>query len=155
MQDKASLYFFPFFLFLFFFPKNDLLLCIYLYSSFYMCRAQGDSGHSFVVPSDTFWKLSPSFQPLSYSASPPACLDTLKLLCVWTGETELLFRSYLQGSDIRQLFPRKLTLHIKRERGKKIKKTGAVCLRQKGRGEEKRTRELPKKNQNSSLYFPP
>lgn len=84
-----------------------------------MCRAEGDSGHSFMVPSDSVWKLSPpvSFQPLSYSASPSACLDTLKLLCVWAGETELLFRSYLQGSDIRQLFPRKFTLHIKRERG--------------------------------------
>lgn len=53
----------------------------------------------------------------------------LKLLCVWAGETELLFRSYLQGSDIRQLFPRKLTLHIKRERGKKKKKKeNEVCV---------------------------
>lgn len=70
----------------------------------------------------------PLFQPLSYSASPSACLDTLKLLCVWAGETELLFRSYLQGSDIRQLFPRKLTLYIKRERGKKNRKENKVCV---------------------------
>lgn len=121
-----------------------------------MCRAQGDSGHSFVVPSDTFWKLSPFFQPLSYSASPSACLDTLKLLCVWTGEAELLFRSYLQGSDIRQLFPRKLTLHIKRERGKKNKENEGSVFKTEGLGgggeENKRAAQ---KNQNSSLYFPP
>lgn len=115
-----------------------------------MCRAQGDSGHSFVVPSDTFWKLSPSFQQLSYSASPSACLDTLKLLCVWTGETELLFRSYLQGSDIRQLFPRKLTLHIKRERGKKKKKKeneGCVFKTEGPGGRRRREQEsCPKKS---------
>jgi len=94
-------------------------------------------------------KALPPFQPLSYPASPSACLDMLELLCVWAGETELLFMSYLQGSDIRQLFPRKLTLHIKRERGKKKKKkkTRCVCLRQKGwrEGGEENKRAAQKK----------
>lgn len=120
VQDKVSLYIFHSFFLFFFFLKSDLSKCIYLCIQFYMCRPRGDSGHSFMVPSDTV-KTLPPFQPLSYPASPSACLDTLKLLCVWAGETELLFMSYLQGPDIRQLFPRKLTLHIKRERerGKK------------------------------------
>lgn len=120
VQDKVSLYFFSFFLFFFFFPPSRMTFYnVFIYIVHFTCAGLRVTRDILSWFHQTLFESSPPlFQPLSYSASPSACLDTLKLLCVWAGETELLFRSYLQGSDIRQLFPRKLALHIENEEKK-------------------------------------
>lgn len=145
-QYKVSLDFFL--SLIFFFPRMNFHN-VFIYVVHFTCAGLRVTRDILSWFHQTLFESSaPPSQPLSYPASPSACLDTLKLLCVWAGEMELLFRSYLQGSDIRQLFPRKLTLHIKREQGekkKRKKKTRGGCLRQDKGKEEKRTRELPRK----------
>lgn len=108
MQDQVFLYIFHSFFFSPFFPpKSDLSKCIYLYIPFYMCQPQSNLGHSFVVPSDTLWKLYPLSSrfpilppPLLVWICSSSCVFGLgkQSCCLWVISRAQISGSFFLGS---------------------------------------------------------
>lgn len=105
-RQGLPLHFSFFFLFFFFF-KSDLSKCIYLCIPFYMCWARGDSGHSFMVPSDTLWKLYPLSSrfpilppPLLVWIHSSSCVFGLgkQSCCLWVISRAQISGSFFLGS---------------------------------------------------------